>query len=116
MMAKNANIRKYFFIFFILEINPADLKPNIRLRNKQRKGLFEIDPLGGLRESFTRFSDNLYEKTDFRLGSAIHHVFQWVDPSVTDTPDYATASDFDINGDWKLFKKGDDQLPYVRPD
>jgi hypothetical protein len=32
-------------------------------------------------------------------------VFQWVDPHITDTESWATATDFDVIGDAKLFKK-----------
>ena len=55
----------------------------------------------------TKLSDDIYDKIDLRLGMAFHHVFQWVDPNITDTPDDATATDFDIIGDWRLFKKGE---------
>jgi hypothetical protein len=75
-------------------------------RQDERKGLFPVDPFGGLRRWATKSSDALYDKTDFRLGVAFHHVFQWVDPNVTDTPSDATSTDFDVIGNAKLFKKG----------
>lgn len=75
-------------------------------RETERKGLFKLDPFGPLRKWASKSSDDLFDKTDFRLGTAIHHVFQWVDPNITDTPTWATATDFDVIGDAKLFKKG----------
>lgn len=86
--------------------DPENLLKQREQRSKQRKGLFQVDPFGGFREWTTKLSDDLYDKTDLRLGTAIHHAFQWVDPTITDTPGYGTATDFDIIGDWKLFKKG----------
>jgi hypothetical protein len=86
--------------------DPENILAEREHRSRRKKGLIEADPLGGFREWFSSFSDDVYDQSDLRLGMAVHHVFQWVDPAITDTSTWATATDFDVIGDWKLFNKG----------
>lgn len=76
-------------------------------RVQQRKGLIEASPLQGFQDWFGELSDNIYGRTDLRLGLALHHVFQWADTVIEDTDSYATATDFDVIGNWKFFNKGE---------
>jgi porin len=77
----------------------------IESRRRDRAGVFEIEPLGGLRRGFTGLSDTIYDKTGLRLGLAFHHVFQWADPVNSGTDNYATTTDFDVNGKWEIFNR-----------
>jgi len=86
--------------------DPENILAEREQRNREKKGLIEADPLGGFREWFNKLSDDIYDRSDLRLGMAVHHVFQWVGPAISDTENWATATDFDVIGDWKLFNKG----------
>ena len=87
--------------------DPDVLLQDIQQRRTQRDSLFRSSPLERFQDNADTWHENLYQKSHIRLGTSIHHLFQWLSESFPGTDDWGTATDMDIIGAWDLTNRGE---------
>jgi hypothetical protein len=87
--------------------DPEVMLTSIQTRRTQRDALFGASPLKPLHDDADAWHDRLYKKTNVRLGTSIHHLFQWLSESHPGTDDWGTATDMDIIGTWEATNRGE---------
>ena len=87
--------------------DPSVMLRTIESRRTQRDSLFRVSPLKPLHDDADAWHARLYKKTNIRLGTSIHHLFQWLSESLPGTDDWGTATDVDIIGTWEAVNPGE---------
>ena len=87
--------------------DPSVLLEEIQQRRSERASLFKVSPLKPVHDGAETWHENLYQKTHIRLGTSVHHLFQWLSESLPGTDDYGTATDLDITATWDLTNRGE---------
>jgi len=92
-------------------IGGNDQDPEVQLqeierRRKQRDSLFRLSPVRPVHDAADTWHGKLYDKTHIKLGTSVHHLFQWLSESLPGTDDWGTATDMDITATWDLTNRG----------
>ena len=85
----------------------AVMLESIQQRRTQTESLFKVAPLQPVHDAAGTWHDNLYESTNIKLGTSVHHLFQWLSESLPGTDDWGTATDMDIIGTWEAVNPGE---------
>jgi hypothetical protein len=86
--------------------DPEVLLQEIQQRRTEKDSLFKVFPLKPLHDAADAWHEKLYENTHIKLGTSVHHLFQWLSESLPGTDDWGTATDMDITGTWDLTNRG----------
>lgn len=87
-------------------LDAANQLASIEERRRQKKAVFEYEPLGFLRGPWGDLNDRWYEDFGLRAGLAMHNMYQAADKSVAGTDDWGAATDFDLNVNWDVLNRG----------
>ena len=87
--------------------DPSVMLQEIQKRRTERASLFKVAPLKPLHDGADTWHENLYHKTHIKLGTSVHHLFQWLSESLPGTDDWGTATDLDIIGTWEAINRGE---------
>jgi hypothetical protein len=87
--------------------DPEVMLTSIQMRRTERDALFGASPLKPLHDDADAWHDRLYKKTNVRLGTSVHHLFQWLSESLPGTDDWGTATDMDVIGTWEATNRGE---------
>jgi hypothetical protein len=87
--------------------DPEVMLQSIQKRRTEREALFGASPLKPLHDDADAWHERLYKKTNVRLGTSVHHLFQWLSESHPGTDDWGTATDVDIIGIWEATNRGE---------
>jgi len=93
-------------------IGGNDQDPSVQLQDIEKKRAERASHLGEspiktFHDRADAWHKRLYDKTHIRLGTSIHHLFQWLSESRPGTDDWGTATDMDITGTWDLLNRGE---------
>jgi len=92
-------------------IGGNDQDPSFQLRQIEQKraeraSLLGDSPIKSWHDRSDARHKRLYDKTHIRLGTSVHHLFQWLSESLPGTDDWGTATDVDIIGTWEAINSG----------
>ena len=87
--------------------NPSVMLRDIQKRRTQKDALFSVELLGPFHDNAASWHDRLYDETNIKLGTSVHHLFQWLSESLPGTDDWGTATDMDIIGTWEATNRGE---------
>ncbi len=87
--------------------DPSVMLRAIQRRRTQKDSLFRVSPLKPLHDGTDTWHEKLYENAHIKLGTSVHHLFQWLSESLPGTDDWGTATDMDITGTWDLTSRGE---------
>ncbi len=86
--------------------DPTVQLQDIEQKRAERASLLGDSPIKSLHDRADAWHKRLYDKTHIRLGTSVHHLFQWLSESLPGTDDWGTATDMDITATWDLLNRG----------
>ncbi|MGK7896387.1 MAG: carbohydrate porin [Xenococcus sp. (in: cyanobacteria)] len=86
--------------------DPSNLLPEIEERRTQRQSVLPVSPLKPLHDITDAVKNDLYERTNIKLGFVFSHLFQGLTESLPETDQWGTATAIDLLGSWDLVNQG----------
>lgn len=79
----------------------------VRTRSIHKQALFKVSPLKSFHDATDKWSDEFYEKTNVRVGTSVHHLFQWLTDVIPGEETWGTATDVDMIFRWDALNRGE---------
>ena len=86
--------------------DPGNLLREIQRQDANREALFQVSPLGRLRNHTTRAKRVFYDATGIKLGTAFNSAGQTLSNALPGTDRSGVATDNDFIAKWELLNKG----------